>query len=167
MKQTPNPAWRTPAGEEGISRDLLMVRAALQALPKVPCPTGFEFRLQRRIEGHTGRERSSSRIWTWNWAGAGLGFAAAFVIAVFVFNLNTVTPTQAPIAAGEQTSPTATMKAAGENPAQPVEVESVTPNQQLADEQTTTTSVAKDSQAVKQPTLLPENLYHTVGGNDR
>ncbi len=74
--------------DDGMPADLLMIRSVLQSMPKMSCPVGFEFRLQRRIEGLsvTPQRAAGGKSWVLGWTGAGLGFAAASVIAVVMFN---------------------------------------------------------------------------------
>lgn len=157
--------------EEGMPADLQRVRSVLQSMPKLNCPVGFEFRLQRRIEGLSAApsRTASGRSWTLGWAGAGLGFATALVIAMLVFDFGFNVPnasTQAITSATPQTTAPATQpdlaKAPQVPPTNAQPLESV--NGDLAQEKPAQAS--KDSNAAKTPTEFPESLYHTVSGNN-
>jgi len=97
-----DPSWREPAGEEGVSREMLEIRAALLRLPKATCPVGFEYRLQRRIEGTSSARPVTTglRGWSLAWAGVGLGLAASVVVATiaFDFHFNAAGGVSAPVA---------------------------------------------------------------------
>jgi len=91
----PESMMRSSDGEEGVSPDLLAIRAVLRSLPAVHCAPGFEYRLERKLAAENGmgvRSAGSSRNWTLGWAGAGLGFATALAIAFFAFDLNFKAP---------------------------------------------------------------------------
>ena len=75
-------------GEDETEAGLLKVRALLSSLPKESCPAGFEYRLNRRLQGLDERPRAAAKSWISGWMGVGLGFAAATVIALFAFDLN-------------------------------------------------------------------------------
>lgn len=164
--------------DENMTPENARVRNLLIGLPRVNCPVGFEFRLQRRIEAlESGiRPVRSERFgWGFGWAGLGLGLATAFVVAVVAFDFS-FTPgkimiTGAPVVATSQpitTSPAA----ADQNAADPNSI--ITPEQENPEidasavaEPTQQMAAVNDSNAAKNPpTELPENLYHMVGGNN-
>jgi hypothetical protein len=155
-------------GEEGISPDLLAVRSALRGLPKLECSTGFDYRLQRKLNGEEPgvRRAGSPRSWTLGWAGAGLGFATAMAIAFFAFDLggHGVVPTVAPIAGAASGGPAM--------PA-PMTVSSVPANDQQAGIPRLTAE-EKPVAVAKKDTLPPANkadirqdLIHTTGAGQR
>ena len=160
------------SGEEETAPELQRVRNLLICLPRVSCPAGFEFRLQRRLDGaENGNRPTRERMgWGMGWAGLGLGFAAALLVAVVAFDFSFTSPQIA--GAG----PAVTSTTQPHNTSQPAE-----PNlagssvQGPAFQQSTTTSEAESQMAAAKrdsntsknpPSNLPENLYHMVGGNN-
>lgn len=159
-----------PLGEEGVPPELMSVRTLLQGLPKLCCPASFEYSFQRRLRSTVSgrREGRTTRGWMLGWTGAGLGFAAAFAVAVFVFRVGVGTTPDAGMIAGGATDASGTSvvsaptQMAGE--AMPSGSEAVP--QQLASEDKSPASAARDSHAVTDPTPLPRDLYHMVSGSE-
>jgi len=171
VRQTSDMAF-SPPSPEGMSPEISRVRNVLFGLPRMGCPVGFEFRLQRRLdELENGvrplRERHG---WGLGWAGLGLGLATALLVAVVMFDFSfspkAIRMPGAPVARATNESQRVTPGAAD-----PLLVSS--PQQVLPDAEATTVherssqmAAAEDSNAAKiPPTTLPENLFHTVGGN--
>lgn len=164
--------------DENRTPENARVRNLLIGLPRVNCPVGFEFRLQRRIEAFESGIRPARRErygWGFGWAGLGLGLATAFVVAVVAFDFS-FTPgkimiTGAPVAATSKTM-TTSPAASDQNAADPNSV--IKPEQgnpevdaSAVTEPTHQMAAVKDSNAAKNPPKeLPENLYHMVGGNN-
>lgn len=163
--QTPQTAHISALGEAGVPDELLAVRRMLLRLPRVQCPVGFEYRLQRRLDGKgVSGDRRPVRGWMSGWTGAGLGFAAALVIAVFAFDFNVTGPgTQGTLTDKTAGSATPQLAAPDIHKEQPVIVVEQ-PVQQLASDKAAATP-EKDSARVKHPTSLPDDLYHVVGGS--
>ena len=90
----PNPQGSrySGTGDEDVDVSLMRVRNALLVLPKMSCPVGFEYRLNRRLQGIDGSVRSNGRNWVSGWLGVGMGFAAAAVIAFLVLDFDVPTP---------------------------------------------------------------------------
>lgn len=159
-------------GEEKTSPELMKVRNLLIYLPRVNCPAGFEYRLQRRLNelGHNVRPTRERFGWGMGWAGLGLGFTAALVIAVVAFDFSFTSPHvvgAGPVATSTvelQNSPT---QASAPNIAKEP-VYSQTDQQPVSNIESDQQMLAakKDSNTAKNPpTNLPDNLYHMVGGN--
>jgi hypothetical protein len=163
-------------GEEGTTAELLRVRASLRALPRVACPTGFDFRLQKRIENgyEKAHERWFSRGWVLGWSGATLGVATALVIAIIAFDFNTPTAL-APIASNKPASNQANPYIAPQGvntqtvsePSKPIIEEDKAAQQQLADEKSLAKGTAKKDSIRKGTGLPPNDYIQTVSGNGR
>jgi len=168
-----NEATFMRSGEEKNAPELMRVRNLLMCLPRVECPAGFEFRLQRRLNGQEDGVRPARERWGWGmgWAGLGLGFAAALLVAVAAFDFSFKSPQvtgAGPVITVNVQPQNAATKTAEPNLAE-------TPVQAPADQQTVAVpeserqlaAAKKDSNAAKNPpSNLPENLYHMVGGNN-
>lgn len=90
-------------GDEEIDAAMIRVRHALLSLPKVSCPAGFEYRLNRRLQGTADAQpRAVGRSWVSGWLGVGLGFACAAAVALFMLGLNDTSQTTAPMAGKTQ-----------------------------------------------------------------
>jgi hypothetical protein len=170
--RTNDPDWQKPTGEDGVSRELLEVRSALLRLPRTACPVGFEFRLQRRLEGVTLDKPSTSglRGWTLAWAGVGLGVAASVLVAVVAFDFQFKLPV--PGTAAVATAPAAVTPGTITPPAQVASDPVPTPAQttdmkadQMAASHQQRNEAVKDSSTPRNPTALPENLYQQVNGS--
>jgi len=109
-----------------------------------------------------------TRGWMLGWTGAGLGFAAAFAVAVFVFRVGIGTTPDPGMIAGGATDGSGTSVVS----TPPRAVEETVPTggetlpEQLASENTTPAAATRDSHTVTDPTPLPKDLYHVVGGNE-
>lgn len=164
VRQTNDTAFSL-LGEEGVSAETTKVRNLLLSLPRACCPAGFEFRLQRRLDVLENgvrpvRERHG---WGLGWAGLGLGFAAALLVAVVVFDLR-FSPTDIRM----PTAPVASSNAPTTGAPMVSSPQQVSPDAgaTAAREQLPQMAAAKDTNASKNPpATLPENLFHTVGGN--
>lgn len=173
MREDHRQAPRMMAAAQGedidTSPDHVVVRAVLQSLPKLEAPAGFEFRLQRRLEGADPRpSRSAIRTWSLGWAGAGLGVATAFIIGIFVFNIHLSGGpggVAVPMAGNSQVKTSTPVVAPPvETASDPAQVQGPTPL--VADNQQK--SVAKDSGRVQAPTgQVPEEIFHTTGTSGR
>ncbi len=75
-------------GEDETDAHLLRVRELLSSLPKESCPAGFEFRLNRRLQGGSAQSPVVTKGWMSGWFGVGLGFTVAAVIALFTLNFS-------------------------------------------------------------------------------
>lgn len=166
-RQMPEPLLGGSPGEDGIGMDLLRVRSVLRTLPRLCCPAGFEFRLQRRLADPGSARSRSERGWALGWAGLGLGLATAFVIAVVAFDFSFRDARDLQMAAG----PTSDLPAqvvsgqggtAGESPLNPAPQAS----DRVAQGESQQKAV-EDSVPEKTPSALPDYPYHMVGGNDR
>lgn len=170
--QYDNSSHRSHSAEEGISPEHLLVRYSLKNLPRVNCPVGFEFRLQRKIEGKQFVENKSSvKHWTTAWGGLALGAAAAFMFAVFAFDVN-FSGSPATQITPVQTASTIPLKAHQIPVSAPQENSSITgsPERLMAsdvNEKDALTSAVKDSNKTEHRGTLPEGLYQVVGGNGR
>lgn len=87
-KQLHEKAAYSRGGDGETEAEYLKVRELLSSLPKETCPAGFEYRLNRRLQGGSSRRTESVRGWTSGWLGVGLGFAVATVIALFTLNFH-------------------------------------------------------------------------------
>lgn len=150
-------------GEEGVSTDLLAVRSLLRSLPTSKCAPGFEYRLQRKLEGPEAGVRSagSARNWTLGWVGAGLGLATAVAIGFFVFDLNVKSPSDA----GFSSLPVAGVSSGG--PAVPNGPAPQTVSaQRLVSQDKQLAAADKDTTkpAASKPDLDPQ-LFHVTGSN--
>jgi hypothetical protein len=154
--------------EEGVPADLLMVRSVLQTMPKVSCPVGFEFRLQKRIDALSAEpSRAGGRSWVLGWAGAGLGFATALIIAVvafdFGFNGIATVGSQGVIANSQNTVSQPNVATNPQSvPTTVSQTQDVAP--QLAQQKTT--AADKDTNLTKTPGDGQNYPAHLVGGNN-
>lgn len=85
-------------GEEDVDEGKRRLRIALLSLPKVPCPAGFEYRLNRRLQGRSESSRSTGRSWVAGWLGVGLGFGCAVAVALFMFGSSVTNQSATPVA---------------------------------------------------------------------
>ena len=164
-------------GEDGVPAELLKVRSALRSLPHVACPVGFEFRLQKRLEGNLEQPKNIgfSRGWMLGWSGAALGVATAMVIAVVAFDFNSKSPVISSISSSQVAGNQANhnMNPGGLNPQTvsqpvkpPVDIENQT-NQLLANEKGPDKATAKRDSIHKGTGLPPQDYIQTVSGNGR
>lgn len=172
-KRQMNEATFRQSGEEETAPELMKVRNLLICLPRMDCPAGFEFRLQRRLNGAVDGIRPVRERWGWGmgWAGLGLGFAAALMIAVVAFDFSF----KAPQITGTGPAITATVHPQNATTSTPEPNIADTPPQPQVNQQSVAlpesdrqlAAAKKDSNTAKNPpTNLPENLYHMVGGNN-
>lgn len=82
-------AFRVRGPEEtGTDPAYEAIRASLRTLPQAPVPTGFESRLQRRIDGLESRRLGRAwEYWTFTrgWLSAGVGVTTAVVVGLLFF----------------------------------------------------------------------------------
>jgi hypothetical protein len=173
VRQTNDMAF-SRLSENTASPEISRVRNLLLGLPRIGCPAGFEFRLQRRLdELERGVRPVRERFgWGLGWAGLGLGLATALLVAVvgfdFSFSPKTIRLPGAPVTSATNAPKTVSQPAA--NPLLVSSPQAVSPDANAVGvhEEPAQMAAAKDSNASKNPpTTLPENLYHMVGGNDR
>lgn len=136
------------------------VRTALKNLPKVPCPTGFEYRLAKRLESSGSRTENR---WYLSWAGAGLGFAAVIVFFIFTFDFNSA-PTGGMTQTESQPNSAIQVNPVMDEP--PAQVATQTPSETSPDVQAdeTPAQLAATPKDSSQRAKLPEGHYETVGG---
>ena len=137
--------------------NLLKVRELLSSLPKESCPAGFEYRLNRRLQGINDRTRPS-KSWISGWVGAGLGFAAAAIVALFLFDF------------GMSSDPATNQLTKTDVNVAPVKQETVDPNiaQQgsTPEEPKLATSTNDSVQRKEDPTYVsPDHLQQVSGGD--
>lgn len=150
-------------GEAGASPEHMRIRKALLSLPRLNCPVGFEFRLQRRLSGASSKQTVRSG-WNWalGWTGTGLGVATVMLLAVFVFDFH--------LTKGIPGTVTGTSLQASESTGQPVES---TDRMYLNGSETLASSSESEQELNKQDSVsaprkgeLPEGHYHMVGGSE-
>lgn len=148
----PNGAMGT---EDETAEHLLRVRRALRSLPQVSCPTGFDFRLERKLFGNEQRSRRES--WGYGWLGAGLGFGLAMVLAFVIFDFGAVQNGPVKMAgAGSVTQPTTVQESAPQMATTPA-------SDKVAGEEQPALAAKPDSMKDKtKPGTLPEGTYQTV-----
>jgi hypothetical protein len=153
-EQNPNGALNGATGtEDETAEHLLGVRRALRSLPQVSCPTGFDFRLERRLFGNERRSRNES--WSFGWLGAGLGFGLAMVLAFVVFDFGAVQNGPVKIA-GSGSAPTTVQEAAPQMTTTPVQ------SSPTEDAQPTLAAKPDTAKDKTKPGTLPEGAYQTV-----
>lgn len=149
----------TRNGDEENDAGLMKVRVALRSLPKATCPTGFEYRLDRRLKGLEERPPLAVRSWTSGWMGVGLGFACAAIIALFAFDFNPAVPVTDAVTSGTQ-------QVASTPPAVEAGTASI-PQTNLSDEATENLIVNSDTipQQSDPAHISPDRLLQVSGEN--
>jgi hypothetical protein len=160
-EQSYNPRGsKTVNGKHGES-DRIGVRTALKNLPTASCPTGFEFRLAKRLDSSGSRTENR---WYLSWAGAGLGFAAVIVFFIFTFDFSSG-PTGGVMQAEAPQNSSAPVNPVMDDPATQVAVQtpSDATNETPVQSSTELAATPKDT---SQRGKLPEGHYETVGGQN-
>lgn len=149
----------TRNGDEENDAGLMKVRAALRSLPNATCPSGFEYRLDRRLKGLEERPPLAARSLTSGWMGVGLGFACAAFIALFAFDFDSTVPVSDSVTNG-------THQVASTSPAVELGTASV-PQTNLSDEATENLVVNSDTlQQQSDPAhISPDRLLQVSGEN--